>query len=129
MIKNTGSVAILTIALLACGGGSIADPNNPEQIKAKISELANDIQLMIGEAKCTDNEQCATIAMGNKACGGPSFYLPYSIVNMDISALEKLAKEHRDLSSQYNKTTGMMSDCSFVTAPPVACINERCEAQ
>ena len=129
MIKKTGSIIILTIVLLACGGGSIADPNDPEQLKSKISELANEVQILIGEAKCTDNNQCSAIAMGNKACGGPSFYLPYSTLNTDTNALEQLAKEHRDLSSQYNKVTGMMSDCAFVTAPPVACVNERCEAQ
>ena len=127
MIRKTTLITISAIVLLACGGGSIAEPNNAEQIKAKIAEVANDVQVLIGEASCTTDEQCKAISMGNKACGGPSFYLPYSTASIDTDALGKLAIEHRELSRQYNQLLGMMSDCAFLTEPAVACVSQRCE--
>ena len=128
-MKHRKSVSLLSILLFACGSGSYADSGNPDELKQKISLLANEIHLLIGQASCTSDDQCAAVAMGNKSCGGPAFYLPYSKLNTDTKNVLSLAKEHRELSQKYNHLLGLMSDCAMVTEPPVACTNDKCQIQ
>jgi hypothetical protein len=126
-MKHAYLVSLVTILLFACGGGSIADPRDAEQVKARIAELADEIQQVIGVAACSQDDQCASVAMGNKACGGPQFYLAYSTVDTDVNRLTSLAAEHRNASKQYNQLLGLISDCAFVMEPPVACMDNKCQ--
>lgn len=57
------------------------------------------------------------MALGAKACGGPTDYVVYSIVHTDSTGLQALADEYTRLNRQYNEKTGMASTCDVVLRP------------
>ena len=97
------------------------------QLKIRINELAKLIHAEIGDANCTNNDQCKALAMGNKACGGPQHYLAYSTQNTDVNKLLKLSEQHQQLSQKLNQLTGALSDCAVVPKPVFVCLNNRCQ--
>ena len=97
------------------------------QLKIRINELSNLIHAEIGDASCTNNDQCKALAMGNKACGGPQHYLAYSIKNTDVDKLLKLSEKHQQLSQKLNQLMGTVSDCAVVPKPVFVCLNNRCQ--
>lgn len=81
---------------------------------------------MIGEATCSDVNQCRVIAFGAKPCGGPWQYLVYSIALTDSTVLTAAVTRYNTLEAELNKSEGRMSDCSFVAPPQLARVNGRC---
>ena len=85
------------------------------------------IQAEVGAAACDDAQQCRTIAIGAKACGGPESYLAWSTQQSDGPKLKSLVAQHRSLREAEMRRSGMASDCSFVTDPGAICLAGRCE--
>lgn len=95
--------------------------------KAKNAEL----KALIGDASCDTNQQCQSLAVGSKPCGGPSYFIPYSSKGLEqdeISRLETLARESSDLSKQWNELNPRLSNCMLEQPPVLACLNNRCQA-
>ncbi|MBC8055009.1 MAG: hypothetical protein H7Y61_00350, partial [Rhizobiales bacterium] len=73
--------AALTLAGALCSahaGGP--GETNPGTAMARVRAL-------IGAAGCESDAQCRSIGIGTKACGGPEFYLAWSIAGTDEAAL------------------------------------------
>jgi hypothetical protein len=85
------------------------------------------IQAEVGAAVCDGPQQCRTIAIGAKACGGPESYLAWSTQQSDGQKLKSLVAQHRSLREAELRRSGMVSDCSFVTDPGASCQAGRCE--
>ena len=75
------------------------------------------LQGFIGEAACKTNEDCRTIAIGAKACGGPDAYLAWSARQTDAKALAAAAKRYAELRRSQHEQAGRMSNCAFVSDP------------
>lgn len=84
------------------------------------------IEDMISDDGCSQTQECNTIALGVKKCGGPEQYLVYSTAAVDLSQLQPLVNSYNDYSEQYNEINGSSSDCTLVLVPEVACYNNRC---
>ncbi|MDH5544027.1 MAG: hypothetical protein OEZ43_00450 [Gammaproteobacteria bacterium] len=117
-----GYLVFIQILLPAYAGSDTGNELKQEMHTSKIQ-----IEKIIGDAICQTDEQCKSVAMGNKACGGPAFYLTYSQLNTDEKKLTSLAQHHQELARQYNQITGMMSDCMVVMPPPLKCVEQRCQ--
>ena len=87
------------------------------------------IKAEVGAAVCDGTQQCRTIAIGAKACGGPEGYLAWSTQQSDGPKLQSLVAQHRSLREAELRRSGMVSDCSFVTDPGAICRVGRCELQ
>ena len=98
-----------------------------KQLETRIHALSNLIHTEIAKAECTNKKQCKALAMGNKACGGPQHYLPYSIQNTDVNKLVKLSEKHQQLSQKLNQLKGVLSDCAVIPKPVFVCLNNRCQ--
>ena len=85
------------------------------------------IQAEVGAAACDGAQQCRTIAIGAKACGGPESYLAWSTQQSDGPKLKSLVAQHRSLREAEMRRSGMVSDCSVVTDPGAICLAGRCE--
>ena len=129
---------IFGISLIACNpaetleikpASKVNSPKKPtaDQLRTELTQLKIDIDSTIGLASCTNSKQCGAIAIGHKACGGPSGYLPYSTADTDTTKLFELSTQHQQSNKTLNQLTGMMSDCSVVSAPIVSCIENRCQ--
>lgn len=79
------------------------------------------VQQLIGEAACKTNDDCRTIAIGVKACGGPEAYLAWSARHTDPKALAAAAARYADERRAQHEKTGLVSNCAFVSDPGARC--------
>ena len=71
---------------------------------------------------------CGLLPIGNKPCGGPEAYMPYSKSNSDVDALEKMGQQYAEMRRQYNKDNQVMGTCVVTPKPNVSCIRNQCIA-
>ena len=117
--------AILLLVTSACGSAPAQDaPPAPGN-----ASLLAQIQAEVGAAACDSTQQCQTIAIGAKACGGPERYLAWSSKDYDGKKLKALAQAQAEASRKQQQADGMMSTCSIVTDPGATCEAGRCVLQ
>jgi hypothetical protein len=86
------------------------------------------IQAEIGDASCDTNQQCRTLPVGHRACGGPESFLAYSTERGDSAKLLRLAAQHTAARKEQNEGSGMISTCQAITDPGATCSAGRCVA-
>lgn len=103
-----------------------AAPPPAKTAPADTSALSRQIREQIGDAACTANDQCHTIAIGHKACGGPETYAVWSSAVSDGKKLRELADAYTQARKQEAEQSGRVSDCSMVNDPGARCEAGRC---
>jgi len=88
--------------------------------------LMSKIQAEVGDAACDGPQQCHSIAIGSKPCGGPDAYLAWSSKRTDEKRLRSLAEQHALARKDENLRNDMLSTCVFETNPGVTCRAARC---
>jgi len=112
-------MTLLTLATAAC--------NSAPKMEAKDSaSLLKDIRAEIGDAACDAPQQCRSIAVGHKSCGGPEAYLAWSSKRSNEARLQGLVEQHAAARRAENLRSGMVSDCRLVTDPGSTCKAGRC---
>ena len=87
------------------------------------TSLMRDIAVEIGDAACDSDDQCRTLGVGAKACGGPEAYIAWSSkVNGKGARLTALAAAHTAERERENERSGMRSNCSVTPDPGAMCI-------
>jgi hypothetical protein len=93
------------------------------------------IDRMIGEAKglakatgCGPSGQCATIGVGERACGGPSEYIVYCPASTDTAALRRKVADVARAERAFNQKYGLASTCEFRMPPTVENVGGTCRA-
>lgn len=74
---------------------------------------------LVGDAACSADAQCATVAVGQKACGGPERYVAWSRQRSEATSIEAAAKATRERPAPFPKDA--LSTCSVVTDPGATC--------
>ena len=118
--------SLLLLTASACGSAPTQDDASPAPGNAG---LLAQIQAEVGPAACDSTQQCQTIAIGAKACGGPERYLAWSSKDNDGKKLKALPQNKKKTSHKQQKADGMMSTCSIVTDPGATCEAGRCVLQ
>jgi hypothetical protein len=90
---------------------------------------------MIGEAKaiaradgCGASGQCATMGIGERACGGPSEYVVYCPLTTDTAALRRKVADVARAERAFNQKYGIASTCEFRMPPAVENVGGTCRA-
>jgi hypothetical protein len=78
---------------------------------------------------CTSTDQCRTAPVGNRACGGPRYYLVYCSRTTDSAALFAKLKAVADAEGEFNRRYQIASTCEFRMPHRVALIGTSCQAQ
>ena len=140
-LSRLSGALLLAIAGSACSGVSsstapaTASPaptppasktSAPAAPAAAATDLLQQLRAEIGDAACDSAQQCKTIAVGHKACGGPETYLAWSSKNSDGAKVRRLADAHGAKRKSENLASGMMSTCSAVMDPGATCTAGRC---
>ncbi|WP_455210420.1 hypothetical protein [Kaarinaea lacus] len=99
-----------------------------QELHSLQSELKNAIDVEIGQAKCRDDGQCKTLAIGANPCGGPESYQVYSTLNTDIEQLKELAEQYKSVRKTLHTKTGTLGACIVIPEPTVQCKNQQCIA-
>ena len=124
-VLRASCAAILLLVTSACGSAPAQDaPPAPGN-----ASLLAQIQAEVGAAACDSTQQCQTLAIGAKACGGPERYLAWSSKEHDGKKLKALAQAQAEASRKQQQADGMMSTCSIVTDPGATCEAGRCVLQ
>ena len=82
--------------------------------------------LLTGAATCAADSECRTVAVGGKACGGPTGYRAYSIQHADPAAVEALAKQEHELVMAEARASHRISNCLVLADPGARCEQRRC---
>jgi hypothetical protein len=101
---------------------AIADDN-------KLAQMGKDIEEFAKNKACTNGDGCRTMAMGAKACGGPTNYVIYSLSKTDEKVLSEKIKQYTDLQKELNIKYNRVSDCKFEIPPTVDCLNGVCASK
>lgn len=127
----------LSLLLLACASTTAQPPQAspppaPTPALAPKGERADalfpPIQALVGEARCTSDNQCRTIGVGHKSCGGPAAYLAWSTQSTpDEAALKRAVDRHAGAQAAEQERSGMRSNCMLVTDPGARCVASRCK--
>ncbi|MGW8391244.1 hypothetical protein [Pseudoduganella sp. HUAS MS19] len=78
-------------------------------------------------AECTSNQQCKTIPVGAKSCGGPEAYMAYSTAKVSAEKAHALAERYRKEREAANQASGLASDCRFLMDPGAQCRAGTCQ--
>lgn len=117
-----GSMAVLMSLTQSCSQANSGNTTaSPQDLYAQIQQVAS-------IEGCTSSADCGLLPIGNKPCGGPEAYMPYSKTNTDVEALEKMGKQYEEMRKQYNKDNQVMGTCQVTPKPNVSCIRNQCVA-
>ena len=75
---------------------------------------------------CTTDGECRSIAVGAKACGGPTGYRAYSSKKADPATVEALAGKDHDLAMQAARDSHQVSPCFMLADPGAHCEQSKC---
>ena len=124
-------LALLTVAGCTTPGGAAADPvrfDSMDDYQARRSAALDRLTDAVGEARAGDVAICRALAVGAKACGGPTQYVVFSSAATDAAEAERLAGEVTALDRAANAQFGLVSTCDMLMEPNVALDGGRCVA-
>ena len=80
----------------------------------------------IGDAHCSMDADCLTLAIGEKACGGPESWLAWSVTTGQGDLLKTWAIELARMQRRRNERHGMASNCQYIADPGAICQDRQC---
>jgi hypothetical protein len=79
------------------------------------------LEQLIGDAACTTDAQCRTVAVGALACGGPAQYLPWSTLRSTPAAVQEAAERYTRSQAASALHGGHASICRVIADPGARC--------
>lgn len=112
------------------GGASVQPPRTNEQQRdwARVEALEREAKAIARTTGCSSTSGCRTAPVGNRACGGPRYYIVYCAAPTDSVALYRKLDEVAGAENEYNRKYGVMSTCEFRMPPDIALIGGECRA-
>jgi hypothetical protein len=108
--------------LSACQAQPVASVVAPAAEAALLARLRTEI----GDARCSPDAQCRSLAIGHKACGGPQQWWAWSTATARLERLQPWADELAVLQKQRQEASGRVSNCLYVADPGAVCQAQRC---
>jgi hypothetical protein len=85
------------------------------------------LEAMLAQAsQCSTSSECRSVAVGGKACGGPTGYRAYSTKGADPAAVEALAKKEHELVMEAERAAHRVSNCLMLADPGAKCEANKC---
>jgi hypothetical protein len=96
---------------------------------AQIVALEDQAKALVKTDGCSSAGECRTAPVGNRACGGPRYYLVYCSRTTDSAALFKKLDAVAAAEREFNAKYQLVSTCEFRLPPRVALSGASCQAQ
>ena len=96
------------------------------KMEEKLSNLHFEITSLAERGRCDENNQCQTIAVGIKPCGGPRYFYAYSISSFDAGSVVDRVSEYNRLDSKLNNKRQDISECYVISDPGAQCFAGKC---
>ena len=100
-----------------------------EDDRAQLAEMRREIDALIGDAAGASIEDCRSMALGDKPCGGPWEYIVYSASSTDSEVLAERVRAYNAFEEEMNRRYWSISDCMYVTPPVLVYRDGRCLAE
>jgi hypothetical protein len=112
------------------GDASIPPPRTNEQQRdwAQIEALEREAKAIARTTGCSSTSGCRAAPVGNRACGGPRYYIVYCAATTDSVELYRKLDEVAAAENAYNRKYGVMSTCEFRMPPDMVVIGGECRA-
>ncbi len=118
--------AWIVLLCLVASGSAVAE-TTMEQDRAALNLLDKALsQVLKGDQSCERDSDCKVLAVGHRACGGPSRFAIVSRNNLNLSEIEYLAERTEVRQREFNQTYRVRSVCVPVSRPTVTCKEEVC---
>lgn len=92
--------------------GSV-QPSTQEADWAAIVRLEDQAKAVAKTSGCASVSECRTAPVGNRACGGPRYYIAYCSRSTDSTALFRKLDEVAAAENAYNRKYQIVSTCEF----------------
>ena len=115
-MKTFKPLLLVATLLLLAGCNASDDELTQEQQLEELRVLAEELNEISTSVPCTNPDDWTFTAVGSKACGGPTGYLPYSI-QIDVAAFLEKVENYRLAQQAYNERWEIVSDCSIPARP------------
>lgn len=140
MTKSIGILVVAALVASACvqppanGAGTGdsapplpgAQPRMQEADWAAIVRLEDQAKVIAKTSGCSTVSQCRTAPVGNRACGGPRYYIAYCAVTTDSVALFRKLAEVAAAENAYNRKYQVVSTCEFRMPGPITLSGGEC---
>lgn len=90
--------------------------------------LLKSINALTANKQCNSNQDCKSIGIGHRACGGPEKYLVYSVKGVKESDLESKIASYNAQRKEAVTKAGGFSTCMMLMPPSLQCQNNVCSA-
>ena len=112
---------LLFFCLTSCEKGIFS--SSREKDLEELANLKKEIDELSAQVTCTNAADWKFIALGDKACGGPTGYVAYS-TKIDETAFLKKINFYTDKQKAFNIKWSIISDCSLILPPKsIDCVN------
>ena len=119
--------------LFMAAAASACVPNGQTSTKesdwAAIQQLEAQARTLAKTDGCSATSDCATGAVGRKACGGPRDFVLYCRKTTDVNALNAKLDEIVKAETAYNTKYDLMSTCEMSVPPLVEASGGSCRAK
>ena len=88
--------------------------------------LAKEILSMTADETCDTDEQCKSVGLGDKPCGGFNEYRIYSLKSVDEPALLAKVLKYNQADKENNLKNNMASTCDILLQPATSCVQGQC---
>ena len=126
MLKKRTVLFVLCLFIALVSGVGCDDDVTEVDERALLEEMEQDVLDYVGEPQCDNLTDCRYIEFGDKPCGGPWYYLIYSISSVDSGKLENMVLEYNEYNEELNLNYNWISDCSVPNTPNLDCLNGLC---
>lgn len=111
---------LMTLSTIGFSGATFAQDQEADQRAIEVVEKT--VKALASEdLNCRVDSDCAVIAYGARACGGPAGYLVASKLNPVFTEIKYLAKRTVEREEKFNADYGVISICSLAVRPTSTC--------
>ncbi len=116
------------VASLATHGLCAGNELGTAELHGELSAAFERIEAIAADKSCDDTDQCASLPVGQKACGGPLRIVTYSTAVGHSANIEllNLAEHSRQVQRRINEIEFAISDCSMRVPGPLRCHEGQC---
>jgi len=119
--------ASVLVAQAPAGTSAAEAPSSAPPKPGSHAELAARLDRMLKAAQdCSSSDECRSVPVGGKACGGPTGYRAYSTKGADPQTVEALAREEHEAAMAEARASGRVSNCMILADPGAACVQGKC---
>jgi len=119
---------VSAFAISACGQLPLNGSGSRESDWAAIVRLEDQAKAIAKTSGCSSVSECRTAPVGNRACGGPRYYIAYCAATTDSVALFRKLDEVASAENAYNRKYQLVSTCEFRMPPPLTLSGGECQA-